>query len=61
MAPYSLAGVGGLVSRFPMGEFREGTGIMLFLVSYLAILCWFSFARGAAAQEEGNAIQLAVQ
>jgi hypothetical protein len=59
MAPYFLAGVGGLVSRFPMGEFREGTGIMLFLVSYLAILCWFSFAGSAA--EEGNAVQLAVQ
>jgi hypothetical protein len=42
-----------------MGEFREGTGIMLFLVSYLGILCWFSFAGSAA--EEGNAIQLAVQ
>jgi len=58
MAPYLLAGVGGLVSRFPMGEYREGMGIMLFLVTYLAILCWFSFARGSAA-EEGKASRLA--
>jgi len=60
MAPYLLAGVGGLISRFPVGEFREGMGIFLFLVTYLLILCWFSFAPAVSA-EEGNPSSLAVQ
>jgi hypothetical protein len=60
MAPYLLAGAGGLVSRFPMGEFREGMGIMLFIVAYLAILSWFSSAHGAA-PEEDNTSRLAAQ
>jgi hypothetical protein len=60
MAPYLLAGVGGLVSRFPMGEFREGMGILLFLIADLAILCWFFFAP-AVAGEEASTSRLAVQ
>ncbi|HLJ87704.1 MAG TPA: hypothetical protein VKZ53_12840 [Candidatus Angelobacter sp.] len=43
--PYLLGGVAGFISRSPVNEVREATGVLLFVVTYLAALCWLSFSR----------------
>src|SRR5262249_32626075 len=69
LVPYLLAGVGGLLTiglhgqslSFKARETLEGSGNLLFTVTYLLILCWFFFsahglARAQASKAESSSI-----
>jgi hypothetical protein len=57
MAPYLIiAGFGGLLTRGVSGQNLTGLGMLIFLLTYFAVLCWLTLAThtkecGEAAQD----------